>query len=213
MARLLLLRHGQSTWNAEGRWQGWADPPLSPIGASQAEAALPALAGDGFEGVISSDLARAKSTAAILARRLGLSVEVDASLRERDVGAWSGLTVSEIEQRWPGGMTAWRARRLLRPPGGESDEQLAARALTAVHRLSARPERALLVVTHGGVVRLVERWLGLDRPTTVNLGGRWVDGAAPALRAGPAFAPSPPESLGGTDDDRRPLVADAPRPQ
>ncbi len=212
MARLLLLRHGQSTWNAEGRWQGWADPPLSPTGTSQAGAALPELAGCGFEGVIASDLERARSTAAILAAALGLSVEVDARLRERDVGAWSGLTPAEIDQRWPGRLPAWRAGRLLRPPGGESDAQLAARALTAIHGLCARSEQALLVVTHGGVVRLVERGLGLARLTTANLCGRWVDGAPPALRPGPAFVPSGPDDPKDRDRDRS-LVADAPRPQ
>lgn len=208
MARLLLLRHGESTWNAEGRWQGWADPPLSSAGVVQAQRALAALVDAGFEAVVSSDLERARATAEVLARGLGLSVEVDARLRERDVGAWSGLTATGIEQRWPGRLAAWRAGHLTRPPGGESDRQLAARALDALQPLSSRPERALLVITHGGVVRLVERWLGVEPCTTANLCGRWLEVAATGMRPGLVFAPSPPHPA--DDGRRRPLAADAP---
>ncbi len=213
MARhLLLLRHGQSTWNAEGRWQGWSDPPLSPAGTSQAKAALPELVDVGFEAVISSDLGRALATAQILARGLGLCVEVDARLRERDVGAWSGLTATGIEQRWPGRLAAWRAGHLVRPPGGESDQQLADRALDALQPLSSRPERDLLVITHGGVVRLVERQLGVDSCTTANLCGRWLEVTATGMSPGAVFAPSPPRPPDDGYATRRPLVADsAPR--
>src|SRR5688572_29468638 len=104
MASLLLVRHGQSTWNAARRWQGWADPPLSELGEEQAREAVPRLRPLGLVAVFSSDLVRARQTAAILADGLGLpfdeAVGVEPGLRERSVGEWSGLVTEEIEERW-----------------------------------------------------------------------------------------------------------------
>jgi len=177
MARLLLIRHGQSVWNAESRWQGWADPPLSELGESQAVALAAELEAFGFRGIVSSDLRRARRTASIIAERLRVDVDVDPALRERDVGAWSGLTTSEIERRWPSELVAWRSGRLSGPPGGERDDAMSTRALRALLPLLGRPESPLLVITHGGLIRLVERTLGLDPDTTPNLSGRWVHGS------------------------------------
>ena len=98
--RVLLIRHGRSTWNAERRWQGWADPPLSPRGIAQAEAAAAALKDVAIQVVVSSDLVRARSTAEIIARAAGVGVSIEPALRERDVGLCSGLTADEIEARW-----------------------------------------------------------------------------------------------------------------
>lgn len=193
MARLLLLRHGQSTWNAEGRWQGWADAPLSPVGRAQAESAAAwlAAAGVAFAGAVSSDLSRARHTAEVVAAALGLgAVVVDLGLRERDVGRFSGHTTPEIEHRWPGVLAEWRAGRLEGPPGGEPDVRFAARALGAVARLARAAAGDLLVVTHGGVVRAVERHYGVSPGVTPNLSGRWVEGHADGLRLGePVKAP------------------------
>ena len=177
MARVLLLRHGQSTWNAEARWQGQADPPLSAEGERQAEAAAALLEGFGIEAVVSSSQLRARRTAEILAGALGLGpVDVDADLRERHVGDWSGLTRAEIEQRWPGALDDWRQGHLDRPPGGESNDEMAARVLAALERLTSRPEAVVLAVTHGGVIHLVERRLSGQGGGTGNLCGRWLDG-------------------------------------
>ena len=203
MARLLLVRHGQSSWNAESRWQGWADPPLSELGEAQAAALAERLARWRFDGVVSSDLERARRTASIAARSLGLPVEVEPALREREVGSWQGLTTSEIEEGWPDSLVAWRSGALPAPPGGEHNDAMAHRVLGALSRLVARPEGALLVVTHGGVVRMTQRRLGLQASRTPNLSGRWVEGAPggegwDGLRAGPEFAG--PE----VDDDGRP---------
>ena len=187
MARLLLIRHARSTWNAEGRWQGWADAPLSPSGETQARALGEMLArsGETFSGAVSSDLARSVETARIVAGILGLGeVAVEPDLRERDVGDWSGRTTEEIELIWPGAIDAWRAGRLDRPPGGEHEPSFRARVVGAVERLAARPEEALLVITHGGVIRAVERHLGGDPRSTANLSGRWVEDAGGALAAG-----------------------------
>src|SRR5919109_2812903 len=104
MIRLLLVRHGESTWNAQSRWQGQADPPLSPFGERQAEDATVRLAESAsITAVWTSDLVRARRTGELIAKRLGLdAVHDEPRLRERDVGAWSGLTRDEIEARWPG---------------------------------------------------------------------------------------------------------------
>ena len=193
MARLLLVRHGQSTWNAESRWQGWADPPLSELGEAQAAALASSLAPAELQGVVSSDLQRARRTASIAAQSLGLTFDVDPALRERDVGAWQGLTITEIERQWPDELKAWRSGRLAAPPDGEPDHAMAARVMEALRRLLARPEDALLVVTHGGVIRLVERGVGLQPSSTPNLSGRWVHGTGSdgwaSLVAGDLFLP------------------------
>lgn len=211
MARLLLLRHGQSTWNAERRWQGIADPPLSAAGEEQARAASVWLGGidPGFAGVITSDLQRSRRTGEIIAGILGLGeVEPDPAFRERDVGEWSGCTTEEIATRWPGTLQDWRDGRLASPPGGEADEAFLARLLPAVERLCDRPAAALLVVTHGGAIRALERYLGASAASTgvrapANLCGRWLrrsEGGDP-LRPEEAFTlpdlsdPDPDDAL------------------
>jgi broad specificity phosphatase PhoE len=189
-ARVLLLRHGQSTWNAEGRWQGWADPPLSTTGRLQSEAAgaVLAKAGETFPGgVTSSDLARARQTAEIVASALSLPpVRVDPALRERDVGAWSGLTTAEIEAGWPGWLDAWRRGELPSPPDGEADEDFVSRSLTAITAHARSSDGDLLVVVHGGLIRAVERALSADPSRPGNLCGRWLSWDGAALAAGDA---------------------------
>jgi probable phosphoglycerate mutase len=176
VTRLLLVRHGESIWNAESRWQGHADPPLSALGEEQAAAAADAL--DGVGAVWTSDLVRARRTAAIIAARLDLTVQVDVRLRERDVGEWTGLTRSEIEERWPGWLAARRS-----PSGFEGDDLVAARALDALRDIAAHATTDALVVSHGGLIRTVERWLGGDPEPIANLGGRLLraDGEGLAL--------------------------------
>jgi broad specificity phosphatase PhoE/predicted metal-dependent hydrolase len=184
---LLLLRHGQSEWNAHGRWQGWADPPLSAQGHAQALAAGRLLRAEGFTAVATSDLQRARLTAELAAAELGLAgpVLIDAGLREYDVGEWSGLTWVEIEARWPGALDAWRSGRLQATPGGETRDAFAARITAAVERVAARyPAGPVLLITHGGVISTLERLLGVDQRRLAHLGGRWVASSAGRLRAG-----------------------------
>lgn len=185
--RALLVRHGQSEWNAAGRWQGQADPPLSPLGRQQAADAADTLAAttgpDRIGAVVASDLARARETAEIVAARLSVGpVALDPGLRERDVGEWSGLTRAEIHEQWPGYLAddAGRSARALerRPPSWEPDESLLARTLEALRRLvlaHLTPETAVLCVGHGGMVMNLERHLGADEGRLPNLAGRWVD--------------------------------------
>lgn len=177
MARLLVLRHAQSTWNAESRWQGWADAPLTDVGRGQSAAMAARLAdlGVAFGGAVSSDLQRAVETATIVAGHLGLGpVGIEPDLRERDVGDWTGRTTDEIEIVWPGAIAAWRAGRLDRPPGGELEPSFRARVVTTFERLAAGLDGHLVVVTHGGVIRSLERHLGGDPAGTANMSGRWL---------------------------------------
>jgi probable phosphoglycerate mutase len=171
MTRLLLVRHGESTWNAQKIWQGQADPPLSALGEQQALDAAAHV--DGVDSVWASDLARARRTAEIVAARLGVEVRLDARLRERDAGEWQGHTRAEIEEAWPGYLASGR-----RPPGFEPDDALLARVLDALAAVRAADAGgSVLVVTHGGIVRVVERHLGdHDDGLVPNLGGRWLEG-------------------------------------
>jgi probable phosphoglycerate mutase len=154
---LWLIRHAESAWNAMGLWQGHADPGLSSRGLAQAEALARALAGAGIEAIAASDLRRARETARILAGSLGLEVLHDARLRERDLGAWSGLSTPQIAGRWPEGLARVRARDPdFRPGGGESIRAVLARAAGFFRELAARPGPSRwAVVTHGGVIRAV----------------------------------------------------------
>jgi probable phosphoglycerate mutase len=172
MIRLLLVRHGESTWNAESRWQGQADPPLSPFGERQAEDAAARLAEIAtIEAVWASSLVRARRTGDLIAQHLGIAqVREEPRLCERDVGVWSGLTRDEIEARWPGYLAARRS-----PPDFEGDDELLARARAGLAAaVDGSGPGDVLVVTHGGVIRTIERSLGATPERLPNLGGRWL---------------------------------------
>lgn len=194
---LLLLRHGQTTWNAERRWQGWADAPLSPLGEQQAADAAAHLIGFGFTRVAASDLGRAQRTGALLAAALGIDddVVVDAGLKERDVGPFSGRLTEDLITEFPDAFDP-ATRRALYVPDGEPDDVILSRVTAALVGLVARfPDDRLLVVSHGGVIRLVERHLGVDPGVaTPNLAGLWltVDPASATLVPGERFVPLEP---------------------
>jgi broad specificity phosphatase PhoE len=142
MTTLLLVRHGETDWNATGRLQGHTDRPLNEYGRRQAQELAERLAGDGIDVVYASDLARARETAEIIADRLGLGVRVDPDLREKNWGNWEGLTADE------------RARVEFE---GESTEAHRKRVLRAVRRIVAEhPEERVVVVTHGGSLRRIQ---------------------------------------------------------
>ncbi len=169
MLRVLLTRHGQSAWNAEGRWQGQADPPLSKLGRAQARAAG-ALVGS-FDAVIASDLDRASSTAQIIAEDTGIGpVLVDPRLRERDAGEFQGLTRPEIEERFPGHLASatW-------PPSWEPDASLLGRALEALDAIAERVGAGeVLVVAHAGIIYALEDHFGVPFERIPNLWARWL---------------------------------------
>lgn len=156
--KLTLVRHGESTWNAMGRWQGQCDVPLSARGRLEARALAARLDGASFERRIASDLSRAFETASLLGER----VETDRRLREIDVGAWAGLHRDEVAERFADELAGMRAGRPVRLGGGESLPELEARVDAIADELAAlHPGRPVLAVTHGGVVRaLVSRALG-----------------------------------------------------
>jgi probable phosphoglycerate mutase len=179
VTRILLVRHGQSEWNATGRWQGQADPPLTDFGRMQARHAA---AGVGaMDAVFSSTLDRAMETAAIIADVLGIGpVLCDDDLRERDAGEFSGLTREEIEERFPGYLAADR-----RPDGWEPDDLLEARASAAIARIATMVgDGDVLVVTHGGLLMALETSLGAERSRPANLGGRWLVAGDGSVRLG-----------------------------
>jgi glucosyl-3-phosphoglycerate phosphatase len=187
VTRLLLLRHGESEWNAQGRWQGWADPPLSELGRRQAEEAGRRLRHEGFTAFASSDLVRARRTAELAASTMGLEggVHIDADLREFDIGDWSGLTRAQIEEGWPDEFADWRAGRRDTAPGGEARATFVARLVAAVGRVAATfPDQSVLVISHGGAIGSLERFLGVKPDRPAHLGGRWIDASPEALHAG-----------------------------
>ncbi len=190
MLRLLCIRHAESTHNAAGLWQGQADPALSERGRAQARRLAARLRGAGLTAIASSDLARARETAELLAEPLGLAPVLFPALRERDVGAWSGRSHAEIARRWPDDYARFRAGdRSLRPGGGEADDALAARVRGALDALRARwPEGRLAVVTHLGVLRCWIPELQLENAGTLWLDPDALGGPPPsraARRAGP----------------------------
>ena len=180
MPRLLLVRHGQSEWNAEGRWQGQADPPLSDLGRRQASVAASALGT--VDAVVASPLERAHVSAEIISEALGVGpVLVDQDLQERHAGEWQGLTKGQIEDQYPGYLAEHR-----RPPGFEADDALLGRTLAALDRVAHALDGAedVVVVTHGGVIYAVERHLGEEFERIPNLAGRWVSHDADGLSIG-----------------------------
>jgi probable phosphoglycerate mutase len=152
---LILVRHGETDWNRDGRWQGHADAPLNDRGREQARALADELADENVAAVYSSDLSRARETAEIVAARLNRPVDVDARLREVHVGGWSGLTTEEIETRFPDDVARWRAEDPQHTfDGGESYAAMGERVVAALEEIAARhPGKHVLVVLHGGPIR------------------------------------------------------------
>jgi broad specificity phosphatase PhoE len=183
----LVVRHAESTWNVAGLWQGWADPPLSSRGRRDAELATDGFRGPGWQAVHTSDLARARATADILAAGLGFaSATADSRLRERDIGAWSGLRSEQIETRWPGALAAWRDGRLAAAPNGETVGQVLARMREALDIL--RQVELALVVSHSSALHALEGALGLTGDPAAHLSGRWIHADRGVLSAGEPFA-------------------------
>jgi 2,3-bisphosphoglycerate-dependent phosphoglycerate mutase len=150
---LWLVRHGETTWNAAGRWQGHADAPLSKLGIAQAHRLAARLSGQRFDAVISSDLSRAFDTAKIVAAKLegAPNVILEPLWREIDVGELSGITYEESLSR---GLHHRFMPFDQRHPNGESSADLAARASTAIEHLKLEQMgQRVIVVSHGGTIR------------------------------------------------------------
>jgi broad specificity phosphatase PhoE len=168
--RLLMVRHGATANNAAARYTGQSDVPLSPLGERQVEAVARVLADVRLDAIISSDLARARSTAEAIARYHQVLVLLDPDLREIAIGAWEGLTYAEALQRDPELVAAWQSGRpeslRVAPPGGETTlvfRDRLARALDRWRAAYSQPDDTVLWVTHGGVLGvLLCHLLGMD---------------------------------------------------
>ena len=174
MPRLLLVRHGQSEWNADGRWQGQADPPLSDLGRLQARAAGATVGA--VDAIVASPLERAHHTAMAISESVGVGpVLVLDDLMERHAGEWQGLTRTQIEAQYPGYLED-RGEHRRRPPGWEDDDVLLERVLRAIATILTELDGAddVVAVTHGGVIYALERHLGVDFQRIPNLGARFV---------------------------------------
>lgn len=161
--RLILVRHGQSEWNALGRLQGVSDPPLSAAGRAEAVALGPFVAALGPEVAVSSDLRRAIVTRELLGLPRTVAVaEPDPRWRESDLGEWTGRLPGDLSPAEHADFLRWRIGRHT-PPGGESWERTRARVAAAARDLEATGVGRAIVVTHGGPVRaLCHELAGLD---------------------------------------------------
>jgi probable phosphoglycerate mutase len=153
--RLLVLRHGRTSWNATGRIQGQLDPPLDELGRAQAALAARTVAAFGPVAILSSDLRRTLEGARLLGAAASLPVATDPRLREINVGTWQGLTGVEAQSQFPDEYAAWRVGSDVRRGGGETYEEVGERAgAAALEFASELPEDGLgVLVTHGGTAR------------------------------------------------------------
>lgn len=157
--RIVAIRHGQTSWNADGRIQGQCDIGLDATGLWQSERLAAALDDDAPQAIYSSDLQRAWQTAAPLARRVGVSVRSEPALRERAFGEFEGLRFEQIERRWPEQAARWRTRDPeFGPVGGEALARFRERVVEAVLRLAlAHRGQCIVLVTHGGALDMLYR--------------------------------------------------------
>lgn len=178
--RLILIRHGETAWNRATRIQGHTDIPLSPLGLSQAERLAEALADEPLAAIYSSDLSRARQTAEALARAQGLSIRLDAGLRERAFGRFEGLSWDEIATTYPEDAARWRRREPdFAVGGGESLTVFSARCLDAARRAAAaHPGGSIALVAHGGVLDCLYRAAtraALEAPRSWQLGNATIN--------------------------------------
>ena len=161
---LLLVRHGETDWNRDGRWQGHSDTHLNELGREQARRVAAELDGDGVDVMYTSDLARARETAEIIADELDLNVRTDDRLRERSFGAWEGLTAPEIEERFADELASWHRGDGPGAADAEPFERFAERVLAFLEpALERHPDETVLVVAHGGTIRVIHAFAsGVD---------------------------------------------------
>ncbi len=153
--RLILVRHGRTAYNSQARLQGQIDIPLDDVGRWQARtAAALLLARHEPTAIVASDLTRAHETARFLARASGLSLDVDARLRERGFGVWEGLTGEELRRDWPQEFAVWRAGGQPEGVGAETRAEVAERTLEGIteHVAALGPDDTLVVVSHGSAI-------------------------------------------------------------
>ena len=158
MTRLILIRHGETDWNVEGRWQGQIDVPLNAKGHQQAQQVAGSLAHSTISAIYSSDLSRAYETAGYLAAQFDLPVQTEVRLREIHQGVWQGLRISEIQSNYKSRLYSREKRPLqVAPPGGETVLQVGDRVISFLTELIPRhPQETVAIVTHGFVMALLQ---------------------------------------------------------
>jgi probable phosphoglycerate mutase len=157
---LYLIRHGETTYNAEGRIQGQSDAPLSELGRRQSQAVAEALAALPIEAVYSSPLSRALETARQIAAKHGLAVQTDPRLMELNAGVFEGRLRSELADLYPTELAQWLGGdEDFVIPGGESRRQLTVRGCEALRAIAAAGHHEVVVVTHGGLLSVTLRSL------------------------------------------------------
>ncbi len=157
--KLYVVRHGETRWNYEGRWQGWQDSDLTDKGREQAAAAAECLRDCGATVMFTSDAGRARETARIIGEKIGLLAHPDSAIRERFYGEYEGMTSAEIDAKFPG--TRYEAgrdkRETWRPIGGESLLDVTARVMQFIRLLAQEyPGQSVVLVTHAGVLRALD---------------------------------------------------------
>ncbi|HDQ92762.1 MAG TPA: histidine phosphatase family protein, partial [Synergistetes bacterium] len=156
MKRLFLIRHGETDWNREGRFQGKMDIPLNSPGREQALAAARALESADIDRVVSSPLSRAGKTANATAALLGLHVKVMDGFREIDHGLWEGHTADEVEKLWPGMLAIWHSHpETVTMPEGETLKDVQARAWAALEDVIAGPGSRVSIFSHDAVIKVI----------------------------------------------------------
>jgi len=158
MTHLYLIRHGQTDWNLEGRWQGHADVPLNKNGRLQAAEIALSLASADLAAIYSSDLQRALDTAQAISAAAALEVQIDPRLREIHQGDWQGMLADDIERRYGELLRQRKTDPLsVAPPGGESVQQVRDRVIEAIEEIRQRhPHERVAVVSHGFALAVVQ---------------------------------------------------------
>jgi 2,3-bisphosphoglycerate-dependent phosphoglycerate mutase len=180
VTRVLAVRHGETAWNVDTRLQGQIDISLNATGQMQARRLALALADEGIEAIVASDLVRARDTAQAVADITGLPLATDAGLRERHFGIFQGHTYAEVERLWPEESARWKKREPdFGAPGGETLQGFYERCVASATRLAAaHAGRTLLLVTHGGVLDCLHRAaarIPLNAPRTWELANTGVN--------------------------------------
>ena len=156
MKHIFLIRHGETDWNREGRFQGQMDIPLNALGRKQAEAAAKALENAAIDRVVASPLSRAADTARASASIAGLDVEIMEGLREINHGLWEGHTASEMEKLWPGMLPLWHSTpEKVTMPEGENLDDVKTRAWIALEDVIAAPGNRVAVFSHDAVIKVI----------------------------------------------------------
>lgn len=168
--RLIVVRHGETIYNAQARYTGQSDVPLSGLGQRQVAMLGEYLATEQLDVIVASDLERTRITAMAIARYHTLPVQEDADLREVALGAWEGSTYAEVRDRDAALVARWRTdATTYAPPGGETIVQLRDRVVRALKRWQTRyPEASVLWATHGGLIGVL-----LCHVLDIDLNRRW----------------------------------------